>query len=170
MKNNVNRWISKYYDDISIMSKNITKGHNDSDELLHNCLEQLMSKSEQLENLKDKELKWFFSRILYTNWNSKTSPYHYQFRKHFQNTSELLFDPSVNNPNEEIDNKKIVEQQLKDIDLVLRDLKWFDRALFNKYYNEGYSYQRLSNKTGISYHTIASTIRRVKRVIKEKLC
>jgi len=63
-----------------------------------------------------------------------------------------------------------VEQQLIEIDLVLRDLRWFDRALFNKYYYEGYSYQRLANKTGISYHTIASTIRRVKRIIKQKLC
>lgn len=169
MRNNVDIWISNYYKDISDMSKNITKGHNDSDELLHNCLEQLMGKSEQLSNLKDKELKWFFSRILYTNWNSKTSPYHYQFRKHFQNTSELTIDPTIKNPNEQIEEKLLIEEQLKQIDNILRDLKWFDRALFKKYYDEGYSYQRLANKTGISYHTIASTIRRVKKVIKSKI-
>ena len=169
MRNNVDIWISNYYKDISDMSKNITKGHNDSDELLHNCLEQLMSKSEQLSNLKDKELKWFFSRILYTNWNSKTSPYHYQFRKHFQNTSELTIDPTIKNPNEQIEAKLLIEEQLKQIDNILRDMKWFDRALFKKYYDEGYSYQRLANKTGISYHTIASTIRRVKKVIKSKI-
>ena len=130
MRNNVDIWISNYYKDISDMSKNITKGHNDSDELLHNCLEQLMSKSEQLSNLKDKELKWFFSRILYTNWNSKTSPYHYQFRKHFQNTSELTIDPTIKNPNEQIEAKLLIEEQLKQIDNILRDMKWFDRALF----------------------------------------
>lgn len=169
MRNNVDIWISNYYKDISDMSKNITKGHNDSDELLHNCLEQLMGKSEQLSNLKDKELKWFFSRILYTNWNSKTSPYHYQFRKHFQNTSELIIEPTIKNPNEQIEEKLLIEEQLKQIDNILRDLKWFDRALFKKYYDEGYSYQRLANKTGISYHTIASTIRRVKKVIKSKI-
>ncbi len=169
MRNNVDIWISNYYKDISDMSKNITKGHNDSDELLHNCLEQLMGKSEQLSNLKDKELKWFFSRILYTNWNSKTSPYHYQFRKHFQNTSELIIEPTIKNPNEQIEAKLLIEEQLKQIDNILRDLKWFDRALFKKYYDEGYSYQRLANKTGISYHTIASTIRRVKKVIKSKI-
>lgn len=169
MRNNVDIWISNYYKDISDMSKNITKGHNDSDELLHNCLEQLMGKSEQLSNLKDKELKWFFSRILYTNWNSKTSPYHYQFRKHFQNTSELTIDPTIKNPNEQIEEKLLIEEQLKQIDNILRDLKWFDRVLFKKYYDEGYSYQRLANKTGISYHTIASTIRRVKKVIKSKI-
>lgn len=169
MRNNVDIWISNYYKDISDMSKNITKGHNDSDELLHNCLEQLMGKSEQLSNLKDKELKWFFSRILYTNWNSKTSPYHYQFRKHFQNTSELTIDPTIKNPNEQIEEKLLIEEQLKQIDNILRDMKWFDRALFKKYYDEGYSYQRLANKTGISYHTIASTIRRVKKVIKSKI-
>ena len=169
MRNNVDIWISNHYKDISDMSKNITKGHNDSDELLHNCLEQLMGKSEQLSNLKDKELKWFFSRILYTNWNSKTSPYHYQFRKHFQNTSELIIDPTIKNPNEQIEAKLLIEEQLKQIDNILRDMKWFDRALFKKYYDEGYSYQRLANKTGISYHTIASTIRRVKKVIKSKI-
>lgn len=169
MRNNVDIWISNYYKDISDMSKNITKGHNDSDELLHNCLEQLMGKSEQLSNLKDKELKWFFSRILYTNWNSKTSPYHYQFRKHFQNTSELIIEPTIKNPNEQIEAKLLIEEQLKQIDNILRDMKWFDRALFKKYYDEGYSYQRLANKTGISYHTIASTIRRVKKVIKSKI-
>lgn len=165
---NVDRWINTNYDEISQMCRNITRGHNDSDELLHNCLEQLLDKREQLKDLEDKELKWFFSRILYINWNSSTSPYHYQFRKHSQNNSEITFDIQDTEDNE-IEYKMWVEDKLKDIQEILREQRWFDRALFNKYFNEGYSYQSLSKKTGISYHTIASTIRRVKKIIKDKI-
>lgn len=167
--NNIDQWITSEYDEISMMSKKITKGHPDSDELLHNCFEQLFSKREQLKNLSFKELKWYFSRILYINWNSSTSPYHYKFRKDFQYSTELSTDISVENPSEQIEHKIWMEKQLREIDIILRELRWFDRLLFKKYFNEGYSYQTLSEKTGINYHTIASTIRRVKKIIKSKI-
>ena len=166
---NIDKWINSQYDEISQMSKNITKGHPDSDELLHNCFEQLLDKREQLKNLTDKELKWYFSRILYINWNSSTSPYHYQFRKDFQHSTEIIDDIQGDDPLESLQYKMWMEDKLKEVDVILRDLRWFDRALFQKYFNEGYSYQSLSEKTGINYHTIASTIRRVKKIIKSKI-
>jgi RNA polymerase sigma factor (sigma-70 family) len=62
---------------------------------------------------------------------------------------------------------KVKEQHIK---LILEQLHWYDKKVFNLVYKENISMLQLSEMTGISYYSIYRTIQKVKRTIKKNIC
>lgn len=47
---------------------------------------------DKLNNIPEKEIKYFVSRIIINNWNSKTSPFYTKYRKYYEYTDDTI-DP-----------------------------------------------------------------------------
>ena len=110
------------------------------------------------------------------------SPFYYQYRKYYTNldwqSSDITY--TVTESGEESNPKNIYNipeevvenigfKKLDDIDLVLNDLYWYDRKVFELYYYEGNTLDTLAKKTGISRNSLFTTIDKVREILKKEL-
>tara|TARA_R110002167_G_scaffold330807_2_gene537476 strand:+ start:1049 stop:1558 length:510 start_codon:yes stop_codon:yes gene_type:complete len=161
-------WISNNYDELVVMTDNITRSNDEAGDLLHCVLEQALDREQKLNNIPDKEKKWWFSRVIYVNWNSKTSPYYYQYKKESAKYNELP-DFSLKEVDTDLTHKLWVDDKMDKVDEILENIHWFQRLLFRRYLYGGYSYNTLSLKTKIPVNTIATSIRNTKKMLIRRL-
>ena len=142
-------------------------------------LEMPKGKLEQL--IEDKQIKYYFIRLCKNNYYSKTSKYHYKYRKPYER--ELI--DVITNGKYSIKKKHDTadlyfiegDGYIEDSELVndiLSEMYWYERELFKLYVlgdNEGkrYTYTTLSNKTKISRMSIYTTLKVVKNYIAKRL-
>ena len=86
-----NRWIQINNDELIEITKKITGNHPDYMELYQFVVLELLSKPPK-KDIVDKQKKYYFIRLLKNNWFSKTSRYHYEFRKVIYNHQEMEFN------------------------------------------------------------------------------
>ena len=55
------------------------------------------------------------------------------------------------------------------MDLVLNDLYWYDKKVFELYYYESNTLDTLAKKTGISRNSLFTTIDKVRTILKKEL-
>lgn len=141
------------------ITKRITGNHRDSMELYQFVVLQLLSKPPK-EDITDKQKKYYFIRLIKNNWFSKTSRYHYQFRKKVYNHLEKEFeDMRTDVPVEEYE-----EDEIPDLDWVrekLHDYGWFYRDIF-LLYMELNTIKAVSSKTTIPINSCSKYINEVK--------
>ena len=77
--------------------------------------------------------------------------------KHLYNIAE---EPAV---------KNLEFEKLDKIDLVLNDLYWYDKKIFELYYYESNTLDGLAKKTGISRNSLFTTIDKVRQILKKEL-
>ena len=113
---------------------------------------------------------------------STRSPFYYQYKKYYTHidafTSNITYDiietgevsPKKNlyNIAEEPVAKNLKFEKLDSIDLVLNDLYWYDRKVFQLYYS-GETLDSLAKKTGISRNSLFTTIDKVREILKKEL-
>lgn len=161
-------YIQANYQTLYQAAKNITKGHQLTDDLFQHCIEVLLTdkNEEKIQLLIEKnQLHYYFVSILIRNYHSSTSRFHYQYRK----GSDLIADTDVYNvdvPDEQFDALK--EAQLTFIEKELEDLKWYDREMVRLYFEEGMSYQKISEFTKIPKTSCYNTITQIKTKLKTK--
>ena len=68
-----------------------------------------------------------------------------------------------------IDEVEDVSDKLEMIEKELNKLHWYDRALFNYAYKDGYKLREISALTGINLKSISYTINKTKKTLKIKL-
>lgn len=161
----VEQYITKNYYELLKISKKITKGHELSQELLHEIILQLYDKDViELKSYDDNSIKYYITAIIRINWNSKTSPFYYKIKKERSNYQELTFDISYENEQEAFE-----KQQLFDIlEQSYCDLSWFHKSLLEMYLTMG-SLKKVSNKTTIPVPSISRYIKEAKLEIKENI-
>jgi len=158
-----NEWIKQNYKTLLEIVENIVKNRDDIDDLFHCVLEQLL-KNNKLDGMKDKERVYYFIRVLKNNYFSKTSPYHYQYKKNL--AREEFKDISYF---EETPDREYTEE-LPDIQWVhqqLSHLEWFDRDLFLLWMELG-SLTAVSKKTTIPLNSVGRYINQTKLMLIKK--
>lgn len=124
---------------------------------------------EKLQQLiDDKQIKYYFIRLCKNNYFSKTSRYHYKYRKpteKWQNGVDSC---------KQVDIDLYIKEDADRLNAILDELYWYDRELFKLYVlgdNEGrrYTYTTLSHRTKISRMSIYTTIKRVKKYVAKRL-
>ena len=121
---------------------------------------------------------------------SQRSPFYYKYKKYYTNIDrvasnityhETEFDASLEvvstkhlyNIPEEPAVKNLEFEKLDKIDLVLNDLYWYDKKIFELYYygenGEGNTLDGLAKKTGISRNSLFTTIDKVREILKKEL-
>ena len=154
-----NRWIQINNDELVEITKKITGNHTDYMELYQFVVLELLSKPPKKE-IPDKQKKYYFIRLLKNNWFSKTSRYHYEFRKVIYNHQETEF----NEDRTEIPIEEYEEDNIPDIDWVrdqLQDYGWFYRDIF-LLYMELNTIKAVSSQTTIPINSCSKYINEVK--------
>ena len=153
----MNDWLSKNYNELkNICNKFSTP--DEVDDLLHLCIEQFI-KNKKVHQIPDKEKLYFFTKIVRNQYHSKSSKYHYTYRRY-------QFNEMVDNNIAEIEyqedefNMDWVHEQLKTID-------WYYGRLFELYIEEGCSVTKLSKRTTIPINSVSRDINKVRRQLKQ---
>ena len=154
----MNDWLSKNYNELkNICNKFSTP--EEVDDLLHLCIEQFM-KNKKVQDIPDKERLYFFVKLVKNQYHSKSSSYHYTYRK-YQFNELVEYDIPEVEYEEEPFNLKWVKEELKTID-------WYYGRLFELYIEEGCSVTKLSKRTTIPINSVSRDINKVRRILKQK--
>ena len=153
----MNDWLSNNYNELkNICSKFSTP--EEVDDLLHLCIEQFI-KNKKVHQIPDKERLYFFVKLVRNQYHSKSSKYHYTYRRHQFNEMVDMDIPDIEYE-EEIFNMDWVKEQLKTID-------WYYGRLFELYIEEGCSVTKLSKRTTIPINSVSRDINKVRRQLKQ---
>ena len=153
----MNDWLSNNYNELkNICNKFSTP--EEVDDLLHLCIEQFI-KNKKVHQIPDKEKLYFFTKIVRNQYHSKSSKYHYTYRRYqFSDVVETEI-PDVVYEEDEF-NLEWVYEQLKTID-------WYYGRLFELYIEEGCSVTKLSKRTTIPINSVSRDINKVRRQLKQ---
>lgn len=153
----MNDWLSENYNELkNICNKFSTP--EEVDDLLHLCIEQFM-KNKKVHQVPDNEKIYFFTKIVRNQYHSKSSKYHYTYRKYQFNESIEYDTPDVEYEETQF-NMNWVKEELKKID-------WYYGRLFELYIEEGCSVTKLSKRTTIPINSVSRDINKVRRELKQ---
>ena len=115
-------------------------------------------------------MTFYVVRVMLNQHHSKTSRYHYKYRKYYEyHVSGVHDGVSKDDTPETIEYKANVEQRLEWVEEKLKDVYWFDAECFRIYYREGYSLSEMAKETKINKNTLYKAIKNVKNyLINEK--
>ena len=160
----MDKWFNENYARLRKICNHISKG-DDTDELLHFCIEQVLKNKKFITLENDEEKVYFFSRVAKTNFTSHKSPYYLHYRRY--------------NYNMEIGDVELVDEEYveDDVDLnwVMSEIKemkkgkdWYFGRLFELYIENGCSITDLSKLTTIPINSVSRDIRKVREHLIKK--
>tara|TARA_Y100001938_G_scaffold133481_1_gene192896 strand:- start:30 stop:536 length:507 start_codon:yes stop_codon:yes gene_type:complete len=166
----LNDYLTDNYNKLKDIAYNITSGKDDED-LLSFVIEELYKCDAKRINeiIKKKQMTFYVVRIMLNQYQSKTSRYHYKYRKYYEyHTTTTIESISPDTVVETKKQKQEVEERLGWIEEKLKDLYWFDAECFRIYYREGYSLSEMARETKINKNTLYKAIRNVKNYLKNE--
>ena len=120
--------------------------------------------------------------VLRRSLQSPRSPFYYKYKKYYthidkysSNATYDIIETGEVSPKKNLYNipEEIVEnigfQKLDKIDVVLGEMYWYDRKIFELYYYESNTLDGLAKKTGISRNSLFTTIDKVRTILKKEL-
>ena len=160
-------YISNNYQKLYQAAKNITKGHDLTDDLFQHCIEVILTDKNQEKILvmaETNQLHYYFVSILIRNYNSSTSRFHYQYRKPIENfTDKDVYSIDI----EQDDYDHSLEPKIEFIEENIKDLSFYDKKMLEYYYYDGMSYQQISDLTRIPKTSVWNTVTKTIKKIKE---
>ena len=166
----LNDYLTDNYNKLKDIAYNITTG-NDDEDLLSFVIEELYKCDTKRINeiIKKKQMTFYVVRIMLNQYQSKTSRYHYKYRKYYEyHTTTTIESISPDTIVETKKEKEEVEERLEWVEEKLKDLYWFDAECFRIYYREGYSLSEMARETKINKNTLYKAIRNVKNYLKNE--
>ena len=111
------------------------------------------------------------------------SNYYYKYRKYYTYLDDSYNIISGSNKNKAnwfnkqnisqipniIDESIYEKHAIEKIEKELNGMYWYDKKVFELYYNEGHTLDSLAKKTGISRNSLFTTIKKVRTILKEIL-
>ena len=180
--------ISELSEKFRTMCFGLTHDKEQIDDAVQECmLYFLQMNPESLKSIYDKDglegIIKYGAVVLRRSLTSPRSPFFYKYKKYYthidsftsnvtydvRETGEVIPTKHLYNIAEEPEVKNLEFEKLDKIDLVLNDLYWYDRKIFELYYYEDNTLDTLAEKTGISRNSLFSTIDKVREILKNEL-
>jgi RNA polymerase sigma factor (sigma-70 family) len=156
-------WISQNNDLCLNKVREIVSNPDEADDLYQSVVEQLLRKPDKIDKVTDKE-KYYFIRVIRNNYFSKTSPYHYQYRKpsekNIQIKEDILEQIEDEEYNDELPDMEWVKNELQHLD-------WFSRDLFLLWL-ELNTISNVSRQTQIPLNSVSRYINKIKKELKKR--
>ena len=156
-------YINNNYDDLHQIVSNITKGHQDTDDLMSEVILQIAKKPPKIQ---EDQFKYYFIRVVKNNWFSKTSRFHYNVRRKLYDHNVVEDNTILENIEEDepyVENTPTLEWVKKEVD----NMFWFKRDLFLLWLDLG-TLTQLSKNTTIPLNTCSRYIREIKQELQER--
>jgi len=157
-------WISHNNDLCLNKVREIVSNPDEADDLYQSVVEQLLRKPDKIDKVTDKEKYYFFIRVIRNNYFSKTSPYHYQYRKPSEKNIQVKEDIL-----EQIEDEEYNEEQpsMEWVKNELQHLDWFSRDLFLLWL-ELNTISNVSRQTQIPLNSVSRYINKIKKELKKR--
>lgn len=159
----IESYITRNYYRLLQITKRITKGHELSQDLLHEVILQLYSKKEiNLHNYDDDTIRYYITSVLRINWMSTTSPFYYKIRKESSRYQPLtdIFEYEDEQMNWE---KEILLQSLE---ISYSELDFWRKGMIELYLVLG-SVNKVSKHTGIPKSSIIKYVKESREQLKD---
>ena len=176
--------IYRIVSDLSITFKKMAFGLCNDENEINNAVQELMlyflqMNPDTLKNIYEKDGKKgilnYGAVALKRMLTSTRSGYYYKYKKYYTHICDYNTDitlrgrkKSIYNIPEEIEYNYNFEK-LDKIDEQLNKLHWYDKKVFELYYNEGHTLSSLAKETKISRNSLFTTIDKVRNILKKKL-
>ena len=180
--------ISRLRDKFKTMCYGLTKDEVQIDDAVQELyLYFLQMNPDTLKNIYEKDgldgITRYGAVVLRRSLTSVRSPFYYKYKKYYTHidkfSSDITYDviesgevspkKHLYNIPEEPAVKNLKFEKLDKIDLVLNDLYWYDKKVFELYYYENNTLDTLAKKTGISRNSLFTTIDKVREILKKEL-
>jgi len=163
MNKKIEQYITDNYYQLLRIARRITKGHELSQDLLHEIILQLYNRKDiTLNQFDDDTLRYYLTSIMRLNWNSKTSPFFYKMRK-----ESLTYQP-LNDIFEYEDEQMAWEKEvlLQSLEVSYSELDFWRKAMVELYLVLG-SVNKVSKFTGIPKSSIIKYVKQSKEELKQ---
>ena len=180
--------ISKLSDKFRTMCYGLTQNKDEIDDAVQELyLYFLQMNPETLKKIYTKDgekgIISYGAVVLRRALTSPRSPFYYKYKKYYTHidkfssnvtydvieTGEVVPTKHLYNIAEPPVVKNLEFEKLDKIDLVLNDLYWYDKKVFELYYYEDNTLDTLARKTGISRNSLFTTIDKVREILKKEL-
>ena len=150
------------YEELQRAAQRISKSSELSEELLHYCIEEFLSKKDSAAIVASGGGRFYIVRIMMNQWNSVTSPFYHTYRRPTDELTEEIFD-------HDSEEDEYVSEMAARARAELDKLAWYDRILFDTFVNENHTVSSLARATEIPRTSISLSINRIRRHLKDKL-
>ena len=173
MNNKVELYITKHYYDLLNIANKITKGHELSQELLHEVILQLYDKKEiNLKKYCDNSIRYYITAVMKINYYSKTSPFYYRIKKESETYrdfyDEMNYTPIYDFEDEEHTLALEKENLICILENEYIELSWFEKSIFDLYIVMG-SIKKVAKKTNIPVSGVARYVKEIRIKIKNNI-
>jgi RNA polymerase sigma factor (sigma-70 family) len=157
----INDYLQKHYETLQQKVKAVTKGHQNSDDLLNDCIIDLIGKGNDYihQLLQDGKVQHYIVKMCYIQYNSSTSPFYTKYRKQkWQEIEEEKVDKE-----DTVEIHEDTERLGNEIKLYIGKLPFYQRELANKHFVEGQSQREMSKMYNINRIHISRDLNRIKK-------
>lgn len=162
-------WLTKNYEEIKTMCQKITRGHSETDDLLHYSILHFMEHSRAEELARLGQAMRFLSGIMWRSFHSSTSAYHTEYRQKGRVYSGDT--PEIESTDYDYEEDLVVTQ----IQRIIKAMKesghtetWYRAKLFELWLANP-NYSDLSRELGIPRTSISHAVTEAREWIKQEL-
>lgn len=156
----VEQFVTDNYGPLSEAAHKITNGDELAEELLHYCLDEFLRKKNVIEIINNGGGRFYCVRIMLNSWKSTSSAFFYTYRKESPSMAEVV------NEEEPVEIDLVMVDRIQ---VLLDQLPWFDKMLFEVMVKESHTISSLSRATGIPRTSVSLAINRVRKHIRKNL-
>ena len=156
----INKYLQENYSEILRKVKGVTRNHQLTEDLLQDCILNFLEKGPDYISkvLRDDKVQHYLVRMVYIQFNSKSSPFYTQYRKTSRKTQDIdNYDVPQEVGEEKIDTKKLVD----DIKIYIGKLPLYEKTISQRFYFDNTSQRNMSKEYGINRIHIAKGINNV---------
>ena len=165
---NMNDYLTQNYNRLKQKVRAVTRNHQNSDDLFVDLVMNLLEKpSDYQQDLLDKgKVEHWIMSSAKLQFNSKTSPFYYQYKK-FSRETGPIYEDYITTEDE------IVENMGKEVkDFISKELELYsiyERTLTREHIFEGKSFSEIGREYSINRKYISETITPVKAELFDKV-
>jgi len=159
LKNHINDSLIYFYESETVRNIFLKVKSHHREDFKSFILDNLLDKPDKL--IKSYEEGWidfYIWRIVANQYYSTSSPW---YRKYLIKEN-VMIDKPEDEPEVSIDEEEVLNQ----VKTILNTLHWYDRTLFEMYYFDKLTYQKIQEKTGINYISVRRTVMKTLEKIK----
>lgn len=161
----IKEYLNKHYKELLNKVKAVTKNHQNSSDLLNDCILSLLEKGEEYTDklLEDDKIQHYIIKMTYIQFNSSTSPFHIKYRNH-KHLQE--YDVRKHDKKETKEVVEDIDNLAKDIKIYIGKLPVYERTLAEKHFVSGVSQRKMSELYRINRKYIKTDLDNIQKNIK----
>lgn len=163
----ISKYIETHYIEILNKFKAITRNHQDTEDLLQDCILNFLEKGNDYINqiLVDDKVQHYLIKMGHIQFNSATSPFYNQYRKNSRKSVQI--DENVLDTLE--DKKELHEDKEKlvdDVKIYIGNLPVYERTISERHFVEGNSQREVSRYYNINRLHIRTDLNNIQKNIR----